>query len=105
MARLKHEELEFQKLKAAHEEIRNLAYYDPLTALPNRRLLLDRLTDALQSAGGNALFALLFIDLDNFKVVNDTLGHEAGDHLLTAGARQLTTCIREHGTAARWGGR
>ena len=104
MARLKHEELEFQKLKAAHEEIRNLAYYDPLTALPNRRLLLDRLTEALQSASGNALYALLFIDLDNFKVVNDTLGHESGDHLLTAVARQLTTCIRERGTAARWGG-
>ena len=104
MARLKHEELEFQKLKAAHEEIRNLAYYDPLTALPNRRLLLDRLTDALQSASGNALCALLFIDLDDFKIVNDTLGHKAGDQLLKTVARQLTTCIRENGTAGRWGG-
>jgi diguanylate cyclase (GGDEF)-like protein len=104
MARLAHEEQEFKKLKAAHEEIRNLAYYDPLTALPNRRQLLDRLNDALKSANGNALCALLFIDLDNFKNINDTLGHKAGDQLLKTVARQLTTCIRENGTAGRWGG-
>ncbi len=104
VARLEREKLEFEKLKAAHEEIRNLAYYDPLTALPNRRLLLDRLNDALQSASDKALCALLFIDLDNFKIVNDTHGHGSGDHLLTAIARQLTACIRESGTAGRWGG-
>jgi diguanylate cyclase (GGDEF)-like protein len=104
MARLQHEEREFEKLRAAHEEIRNLAYYDPLTALPNRRLLLDRLNNAMESACGDAMCALLFIDLDNFKNINDTLGHKAGDRLLMGVARQLTKCLRENGTAGRWGG-
>jgi diguanylate cyclase (GGDEF)-like protein len=104
VARLKRERQDFERLKAAHDEIRNLAYYDPLTALPNRRLLLERLKDLLESANGNTLCALLFIDLDNFKMVNDTLGHQAGDHLLMAVARQLTACIRENATAGRWGG-
>jgi diguanylate cyclase (GGDEF)-like protein len=104
MARLEHEKREFEKLKAAHEEIRNLAYYDPLTALPNRRHLLHRLNNSLELASADALCALLFIDLDNFKNINDTLGHKAGDRMLMEAARQLTTCLRENGTAGRWGG-
>jgi diguanylate cyclase (GGDEF)-like protein len=104
MARLEREKREFEKLRAAHEEIRNLAYYDPLTALPNQKLLLERLNNWLELASGDRLCALLFIDLDNFKNINDTLGHKAGDRMLMEVARQLTACLRENGTAGRWGG-
>ncbi len=91
--------------KAAEDEIRHLAFFDPLTRLPNRRLLLDRLQQALASStrsgrGGG----LLFIDLDNFKTLNDTCGHDTGDHLLQEVARRLTTCVREGDTVARLGG-
>ena len=91
--------------KAAQEEIRNLAFYDPLTRLPNRRLLLDRLEQAVvlgQRSGRKR--ALLFIDLDDFKTLNDTLGHNVGDLLLQEISRRLTSCIREADTAARLGG-
>ncbi|MDD5249366.1 MAG: EAL domain-containing protein [Rhodocyclaceae bacterium] len=91
--------------KAAAEEIQELAFYDPLTRLPNRRLLLDRLQQALvSSARGERGGALLFIDLDNFKTLNDTLGHDIGDLLLQQVAQRLVTCVREGDTVARLGG-
>ena len=77
--------------KAAENEIRHLAFFDPLTRLPNRRLLLDRLHQALvASERSGREGALLFIDLDNFKTLNDTLGHDKGDLLLQQVAQRLT---------------
>lgn len=91
--------------KAAENEIQSLAFYDPLTHLPNRRLLLDRLLQALaSSARSGKEGALLFIDLDNFKTLNDTLGHDIGDLLLRQVAQRLTSCVREGDTVARLGG-
>ena len=91
--------------KAAEEKIQLLAFYDPLTELPNRRLLLDRLQQALAScARSGREGALLFIDLDNFKNLNDTLGHDIGDMLLQQVAQSLESCIREGDTVARLGG-
>ncbi len=91
--------------KAAEDEIKHLAFYDPLTRLPNRRLLLDRLHQALASSSRNGRNgALLFIDLDNFKTLNDTLGHDVGDLLLQQVAHRLTACVREGDTVARLGG-
>ena len=91
--------------KAAEEEIQHLAFYDPLTGLANRRLLLDRLNQALASSArsGND-GALLFLDLDHFKTLNDTLGHDIGDLLLQQVAERLTACVREGDTVARLGG-
>ena len=87
------------------QEIRSLAFYDPLTHLPNRRLLLERLRHAmLGSARTERGGALLFIDLDNFKTLNDTLGHDMGDLLLQQVATRLVHCIREGDTVARLGG-
>ncbi len=91
--------------KAAEDEIQSLAFYDPLTRLPNRRLLLDRLKQALASSVRSGKDgALLFIDLDNFKTLNDTLGHDIGDLLLQQVADRLTSCVREGDTVARLGG-
>lgn len=91
--------------KAAESQIRNLAFYDPLTELPNRRLLLDRLESAmLAGARHKHVSALLFIDLDNFKTVNDTLGHNCGDLLLQQVALRLSNCVRSADTVARLGG-
>ncbi|OGT13934.1 MAG: hypothetical protein A3J49_01920, partial [Gallionellales bacterium RIFCSPHIGHO2_02_FULL_57_16] len=91
--------------KLAEEEIQQLAYFDPLTKLPNRRLLVDRLQQALAaSTRGGEHGALLFIDLDNFKTLNDSLGHEIGDLLLRQVAQRLTGCVREGDTVARLGG-
>ena len=91
--------------KAAEEKINNLAFYDPLTELPNRRLLLDRLQQALAtSARSGREGALLFIDLDNFKSLNDTLGHDMGDLLLQQVAQRLTACVRQGDSVARLGG-
>jgi diguanylate cyclase (GGDEF)-like protein/PAS domain S-box-containing protein len=90
--------------KLAEEEINHLAFYDPLTNLPNRRLLLDRLTQVIAaSARHQAKSALLFVDLDNFKRLNDTKGHLQGDALLKQVAQRLVTCIRKFDTAARLG--
>ena len=91
--------------KSAEEEIQHLAYYDSLTGLPNRRLLLDRLNQALvTSARGKGEGAVLFLDLDHFKTLNDTLGHDVGDMLLQQVAGRLTSCVREGDTVARIGG-
>jgi len=91
--------------KLAEDQIRNLAFYDPLTNLPNRRLLMDRLHQALTvSARNKREGALLFIDLDNFKALNDTLGHGTGDQLLQQVATRLVACVREGDTVARLGG-
>jgi diguanylate cyclase (GGDEF)-like protein/PAS domain S-box-containing protein len=91
--------------KKAEETIKNLAFYDPLSELPNRRLLLDRLRQALTAVTRSGQTgALLFVDLDNFKILNDTLGHYMGDLLLQQVAQRLKSCIRESDTAARLGG-
>lgn len=91
--------------KQAADEIKQLAFYDPLTKLPNRRLLLDRLDHALTiSVRSGKRGALLFIDLDHFKVLNDTLGHDMGDLLLKLVAERLQDCVRDSDTVARIGG-
>jgi diguanylate cyclase (GGDEF)-like protein/PAS domain S-box-containing protein len=91
--------------KANEEEIRYLAFYDSLTGLPNRKLLLDRINQSLAfSARSGLKSALLFIDLDNFKSLNDTLGHDYGDMLLKQVAQRLISCVREGDTVARLGG-
>ena len=97
--------IDITERKAAEEEIQYLAFYDPLTRLPNRRLLLDRLNQALvSSARSGRAGALLFIDLDNFKNLNDTLGHDIGDILLQQVTQRLESCIRTGDTVARLGG-
>ncbi|MDY0049062.1 MAG: diguanylate cyclase [Thauera propionica] len=91
--------------KAAEDSIRHLAHHDPLTGLPNRVLLQDRLERALASAQRNgASLAMLFIDLDGFKPVNDRYGHDTGDALLQAVAKRLNGTLRHSDTAARIGG-
>ncbi|MDO8988644.1 MAG: diguanylate cyclase [Sideroxyarcus sp.] len=91
--------------KHAEELIRNFAFFDVLTQLPNRRLLNDRLTQAmLVSKRNNHYGALMFLDLDNFKPLNDAYGHDAGDLLLIEVARRISTCVREVDTVARFGG-
>jgi len=89
----------------AAEKIKHLAFYDSLTGLPNRRLLTDRLHQAFSSSARSGREgALLFIDLDNFKDINDTLGHDIGDLLLQQAAQRLESCIRDGDTVARMGG-
>ena len=91
--------------KQAEEEIKTLAFYDPLTQLPNRRLLLDRLHHAMAaSSRSSQTCALLFIDLDNFKTLNDTRGHDVGDLLLQQVAQRLMLSVREGDTVSRIGG-
>ncbi|OHC61623.1 MAG: hypothetical protein A2040_10875 [Rhodocyclales bacterium GWA2_65_19] len=91
--------------KANEAQIHELAFYDSLTHLPNRRLLLDRLGLALPaSARRNSYGAILFLDLDDFKILNDTQGHECGDLLLVEVARRLMSCVRGEDTVARLGG-
>ena len=88
--------------KASAEKIRNLAFYDPLTGLPNRRLLLDRLQQLLSSnVHQGHMHALMLVDLDGFKKLNDTLGHQSGDLLLQDVAQRLTKCVLENDTVAR----
>ncbi|WP_432473797.1 EAL domain-containing protein [Amphritea sp. HPY] len=94
-----------QELKKKEKSLDHLAHHDPLTQLPNRLLFTDRLDQALLSAKrSNSCVALLFIDLDQFKEVNDSFGHSLGDQLLKEVARRLQFCIRESDTLARLGG-
>jgi diguanylate cyclase (GGDEF)-like protein/PAS domain S-box-containing protein len=89
----------------AEEQIKHLAYHDALTNLPNRLLFKDRLTVALSHAHrDDSRLAVLFLDLDRFKVINDSLGHSLGDHLLQAIAARVQTCLRDSDTVARLGG-
>ena len=91
--------------KWAEDKIERLAFYDVLTGLPNRRLLMDRLQHALVTSGREkSTGALLFIDLDNFKDLNDTQGHDVGDLLLKQVGQRLVACVREADTVARLGG-
>lgn len=91
--------------KKAEAQMNYLAYYDYLTELPNRRLFIDRLQQAMKEAHrSEKLVAILFLDLDHFKKVNDSMGHEAGDLLLKEAAQRLTSCLRESDTVARLGG-
>ncbi len=96
---------DISRRKEDEEKIHNLAFYDSLTQLPNRRLLIDRLQQAVAStARYHQHGALLFLDLDHFKLLNETEGHEAGDQLLVEIARRLRTCVRQVDTVARLGG-
>lgn len=96
---------DISRRKAAEEEIHQLAFYDPLTGLPNRRLMLDRLAGALKDSYRSGQFgALLYLDLDNFQRINDTRGHLVGDDLLLKVAHRLGQVLRETDTLARLGG-
>ena len=91
--------------KSAEALVRQQAYFDTLTGLPNRRMLRDRLEQEVKKCKRAAQqLAILFIDLDHFKEVNDTLGHDRGDQLLIEAARRITACVRETDTVARMGG-
>lgn len=97
--------LDITERKLAEARIEALAYHDPLTGLPNRALLLDRLTQTLARAEREDLSsAVLFLDLDRFKAINDSLGHAVGDELLRQTAERLRTAIRKEDTVARIGG-
>jgi diguanylate cyclase (GGDEF)-like protein/PAS domain S-box-containing protein len=91
--------------KALEEQLRHQALHDPLSGLPNRALFMDRLEHALTRANRRgSKVAVLFMDLDNFKITNDSLGHQKGDQLLVAVADRLKACLRSEDTAARFGG-
>lgn len=91
--------------KQAADEVEQLAFYDTLTGLPNRRLLVDRIKHAIDAVPGRSRWsALLFLDLDNFKTVNDAHGHDTGDVMLKQVAQRLTACLRRGDTVARLGG-
>lgn len=93
------------ELQRSEQQVRQLAYYDMLTELPNRRLLLDRMVQALaQARRHHHAMAVMFADLDRFKQINDTLGHETGDELLRQVAGRLTACVRSGDTVSRSGG-
>ncbi|MFC5769922.1 EAL domain-containing protein [Thauera sinica] len=96
---------DISEVKQNEQRIRDLAYFDPLTGLPNRRLLDDRLQVELAHASRqHGRVAVMFVDLDRFKRINDSLGHEVGDQLLVEVARRLCGCLREDDTVARMGG-
>jgi diguanylate cyclase (GGDEF)-like protein len=96
---------DISKLKHAEEKIQELAFFDQLTGLPNRVLLIDRVRQALNANIRNKSYgALLFIDLDNFKTLNDSLGHHIGDMLLKNAAQRISHCVRADDTVARFGG-
>jgi diguanylate cyclase (GGDEF)-like protein len=94
-----------RKVADTEDDLKRMAWYDPVTRLPNRNLFQQRLQDALQTArDARHEVALLFIDLDNFKLVNDTLGHDAGDMLLISVSERLRALLREGDTICRMGG-
>ncbi len=95
-----------RELKESREHFRHVAFHDTLTGLPNRSLLVDHLKSAIERVQNNPdhIFALVFLDLDRFKYINDSLGHIAGDQLLIAVARRLEGCLRPTDTVARLGG-
>jgi diguanylate cyclase (GGDEF)-like protein len=94
-----------REYRRAQERVQYLAYYDPLTDLPNRALFTDRLEQAvLLGQREKHCFTLMLMDLDRFKIVNDTLGHHAGDQALQQVAARIKTCLRESDTVARMGG-
>jgi len=91
--------------KKSEEEVKFRAYYDSLTKLPNRQLLIDRIEQAINTSRRRSDYnALLFLDLDRFKTINDSLGHSIGDALLIETAKRINSCIRDTDTAARFGG-
>ncbi|HUW36946.1 MAG TPA: EAL domain-containing protein [Rhodocyclaceae bacterium] len=97
--------IDITQRKAAEDQLHRLAFYDPLTQLPNRRLLLDRLAHALAgSARSRRQGAIMFLDLDNFKTLNETQGHDTGDCLLAQAAQRLQSSVRQGDTVARLGG-
>jgi diguanylate cyclase (GGDEF)-like protein len=97
--------VDISRYKEAEARIHALAFYDELTGLPNRRLLMDRLRHAMAVSGRyDSYGAILFIDLDNFKIVNDTCGHDVGDRLLVEVAQRLNDCVRDGDTISRLGG-
>ena len=97
--------IDITERKLAEERTRQLAFFDPLTGLPNRRLLSDRLRQIFSANARHLRYsALMLLDLDNFKPLNDRYGHAAGDQLLVELARRLQSCIRAEDTAARLGG-
>lgn len=96
---------DISECKRREEEIHSLAYFDSLTKLPNRRMLMDRLHRAVAAVKRSEQYsALLFLDMDNFKILNDTLGHDYGDLMLQEVANRLRFCTRETDTVARLGG-
>ncbi|HEY0843023.1 diguanylate cyclase domain-containing protein [Methylotenera sp.] len=97
--------LDITDRKQLEDEVRQLAFYDALTTLPNRRLLKDRLSQTMASSKRNGRYcALMFLDLDNFKPINDTYGHAFGDALLLEVAERIKSCVRQSDTVARFGG-
>lgn len=91
--------------KKVEEQVRQLAFYDPLTHLPNRRLLHDRFAQLLSLSKWRSVYgAVMFLDLDRFKALNDTHGHAAGDLLLIEAANRIKNCVRESDTVSRFGG-
>ncbi|MBI4683798.1 MAG: GGDEF domain-containing response regulator [Nitrospirae bacterium] len=98
----------FLKMISDHHKmdyLKDIAYFDSITGLPNRKLFFDRLNTSIESAKRyHHMLALLFLDLDRFKAVNDSLGHDIGDFLLKEVAQRLTDCVRKSDTVARFGG-
>lgn len=93
------------RLKQTNEQVLHLAHHDTLTALPNRILFYDRLNQSITRARRDKeLFAVLFLDLDGFKLINDTFGHDVGDMLLREAAKRIVACVRDSDTVARMGG-
>ncbi|MCF8197543.1 MAG: PAS-domain containing protein, partial [Sulfuritalea sp.] len=97
--------MDITERKQMEDQVRQLAFYDPLTTLPNRRLLSDRLNQTMAASKRSSCYgALMFLDLDNFKPLNDLHGHEVGDLLLIEAAERMKRCVREIDTVARFGG-
>ncbi|WP_343035932.1 EAL domain-containing protein [Aromatoleum toluvorans] len=96
---------DISRIKQSEAQLEHLAHYDPLTDLPNRLLAQSRLEHAIElAARQRSCIGVLFIDLDRFKTINDSLGHRAGDEALLAASQRLKRCLREEDTLARWGG-